>query len=144
MEPEMGPISTGLGEVFQYTIKSKTHSLTELRTMQDWMVAPRLRMVPGVNEVNSFGGFVKQIHVLVEPDKLLKYKLTLPDIIAALSENNANAGGGFIVKDWEQENIRSVGLFVSVQDIRDVVLHADDGTPVYLTDVAKVKDGAMT
>jgi len=144
VEPEMGPISTGLGEIFQYTIKSERHSLSELRTMQDWMIAPRLRMVPGVTEVNSFGGLVKQIHVLVEPDKLLKYRLTLPDIIAALSENNANAGGSFIVKDWEQENIRSVGLFGSVQDIRDVVLHADDGTPVYLTDVAEVADGAMT
>ncbi|MFO8070888.1 MAG: CusA/CzcA family heavy metal efflux RND transporter [Polyangia bacterium] len=144
VEPEMGPISTGLGEIFQYTITSDRHSLTELRCMQDWMVAPRLRMVPGVNEVNSFGGHVKQIHVLVEPDKLLEYELTLPDIVAALSENNANAGGSFIVKDWEQENIRSVGLFGSVQDVRDVVLHADDGTPVYLTDVAEVTEGAMT
>ncbi|MDJ0765640.1 MAG: CusA/CzcA family heavy metal efflux RND transporter [Myxococcota bacterium] len=144
VEPELGPISTGLGEVFQYTIKSDRHSLSELRTMQDWMVAPRLRMLPGVNEVNSFGGRVKQVHVRVDPDKLLKYKLTLPEIVAALSENNANAGGSFIVKDWEQENIRSVGLFGSIQDIRDVVLQADDGTPVYLTEVAEIADGAMT
>ena len=144
VEPRMGPISTGLGEVFQYTVRSDRHSLTELRTMQDWLVAPRLRMVPGVNEVNSFGGLVRQIHVLVEPDKLLKYRLALPDVVAALAENNANAGGSFIVKEWEQENIRSVGLFGSVQDIRDVVLHADDGTPVYLTDVARVTEGAMT
>ena len=144
VEPEMGPISTGLGEVFQYTLKSDRHNLTELRTLQDWMVAPRLRMVPGVNEVNSFGGLVRQIHVLVDPDKLLKYKLTLPEIVAALAENNANAGGRFIVKDWEQENIRSVGLFGAVQDIRDVVLHAEDGTPVYVTDVADVVEGAMT
>jgi cobalt-zinc-cadmium resistance protein CzcA len=144
VEPEMGPISTGLGEVFQYSIKSDRHSLSELRTMQDWMVAPRLRMVPGVNEVNSFGGLVRQVHVLVDPDKLLKYERTLPDIVAALSENNANAGGGFIVKHWEQENIRSVGLFGSVEDVRDVVLHAEDGTPVYLTDVAEVTEGAMT
>jgi heavy metal efflux system protein len=144
VEPEMGPISTGLGEIFQYSIKSDRHTLTELRTMQDWMVAPRLRMLAGVNEVNSFGGLVRQVHVLVEPDKLLKYKLTLPDIIEALAENNANAGGSFIVKDWEQENVRSVGLFGSVQDIRDVVLLADDGTPVYVTDVAEVVEGAMT
>ncbi len=144
VEPGMGPISTGLGEVFQYTIESDRHSLAELRTMQDWMVAPRLRMVPGVNEVNSFGGLVRQVHVLVDPDKLLEYELTLPEIVAALAENNANAGGGFIVKEWEQENIRSVGLFGSVQDIREVVLHATDGTPVYLTDVAEVTEGAMT
>ncbi|MCP4602443.1 MAG: efflux RND transporter permease subunit [Proteobacteria bacterium] len=144
VEPEMGPISTGLGEVFQYTLKSDMHSLTELRTMQDWMVAPRLRMLPGVNEVNSMGGLVRQVHVLVDPRKLLKYSLTLPDVINALSENNANAGGSFIVKEWEQENVRSVGLFGSVQDIRDVVLRSEDGTPIYLTEVAEVVDGAMT
>ena len=144
VEPEMGPISTGLGEIFQYTIKSDKHSLTELRTMQDWLIAPRLRMVSGVNEVNSFGGFVRQVHVLVNPDRLLKYNLTLPDVIEAIAKNNANAGGGFIVKDWEQENIRSVGLFGDMQDIRDVVLHAEDGTPVYVTDVAKVTEGTMT
>ena len=144
VEPEMGPISSGLGEIFQYSISSQAHDLTELRTMQDWLIAPRLRMVAGVNEVNSFGGLVRQVHVLVDPDKLLKYGLTLPEIVAALSENNANAGGSFIVKEWEQENIRSVGLFSSNQDIRDVVLHADDGAPVYLTDVAEVTEGAMT
>ena len=144
VEPEMGPISTGLGEVFQYSLKSESHSLTELRTLQDWMIAPRLRMIPGVNEVNSFGGLVRQIHVLVDPNKLLKYRLTLPDIVEALSENNENAGGSFIVKEWEQENIRSVGLFGSVQDIRDVVLEAEDGTPIYVTDVADVVEGAMT
>lgn len=144
IEPELGPISTGLGEVFQYTLRSERHSLTELRTMQDWLVAPRLRMVPGVNEVNSFGGLVRQIHVLVDPDKLLEHKLTLPQIVAALAENNANAGGGFVVKEWEQENIRSVGLFGSTQDVRDVVLREEDGTPLYLTDVADVVEGAMT
>lgn len=144
VEPEMGPISTGLGEIFQYTIKSDHHSLMELRTMQDWMVAPRLRMVQGVNEVNSFGGLVRQVHVLVDPDLLLKYQLALPEIVSALADNNANAGGSFIVKDWEQENIRSVGLFGSVQDIRDVVLRAEDGTPIFLTDVATVSEGAMT
>lgn len=144
VEPEMGPISTGLGEIFQYIIKSDRHNLSELRTMQDWMVAPRLRMVKGVNEVNSFGGFVRQIHVLVNPDMLLKYGLTLPEITSALAENNSNAGGSFIIKDWEQENIRSVGLFGSKQDISDVVIHADDGTPVYLTDVADIVEGAMT
>ncbi|MCP4676687.1 MAG: efflux RND transporter permease subunit [Deltaproteobacteria bacterium] len=144
MDPEMGPISTGLGEVFQYTLGSDRHSLTELRTMQDWMIAPRLRMIPGVNEVNSFGGLVRQVHVLVDPDKLLKFKLTLPDIVAALSENNSNAGGSFIVKDWEQENIRTVGLFGSVQDIRHVVLQAGGGTPVYIADVAEIQEGFMT
>jgi cobalt-zinc-cadmium resistance protein CzcA len=144
VEPKLGPISTGLGEVFQYTLSSDRHSLAELRTMQDWMIAPRLRNVRGVNEVNSFGGLVRQVHVLVDPDKLLKYRLTLQEVVAALAENNANAGGGFIVKGWEQENLRSVGLFGSVQDIRDVVLRAQDGTPVHVADVAEVDEGAMT
>ena len=144
VEPEMGPISTGLGEVYQYTLKSDQHSLTELRTFQDWMVAPRLRTIPGVNEVNSFGGLVRQVHVLVEPDRLLKYKLTLGDIVEALASNNANAGGNFIIKDWEQENIRSIGLFGSEKDIADVVLEAEDGTPIYLADVAEITEGHMT
>ncbi len=140
----MGPISTGLGEVYQYTLESDQHSLTELRTFQDWMVAPRLRTIPGVNEVNSFGGLVRQVHVLVEPDRLLKYKLTLGDIVEALASNNANAGGNFIIKDWEQENIRSIGLFGSEKDIADVVLQAEDGTPIYLADVAEITEGHMT
>lgn len=144
VEPEMGPISTGLGEIFQYTIQSDTHSLTELRSMQDWIVAPRLRMIKGVNEVNSFGGRVRQIHVLVDPDKLLKYRLTLQQIVETLAENNANAGGSFIVKNWEQENVRTVGLFGSTEDIRDVVIHAHAGAPVFLTDVADIEEGAMT
>jgi cobalt-zinc-cadmium resistance protein CzcA len=144
IEPEMGPISTGLGEVLQYTLESDQHDLTELRTIQDWMVAPRLRTIPGINEVNSFGGRVKQVHVLIDPDNLLKYGFTVGDVVEALAANNANAGGGFIVKEWEQENVRSVGLFGSVQDIRQVVLHAEDGTPVYLADVAEVTPGHMT
>ena len=144
IEPELGPISTGLGEVFQYTLESDKHSLTELRTIQDWMVAPRLRTIPGINEVNSFGGMVRQVHVLVDPDRLLKYKLDLNQIVEAIAANNANAGGNFIIKDWEQENIRSVGLFGSVSDISDVVLEAEDGTPVYLSDVAEITEGHMT
>jgi heavy metal efflux system protein len=144
VEPEMGPISTGLGEIFQYTLESDKHSLTELRTLQDWLIAPRLRTIPGVNEVNSFGGFVRQIHVLVDQDKLLKYDLTLSEIVESLAANNANAGGSFIVKNWEQENLRSAGLFRSPEDIRNVVLHAENGTPIYLSDVAEITEGNMT
>jgi heavy metal efflux system protein len=144
VEPEMGPISTGLGEVYQYALRSETHDLTQLRTMQDWLVAPRLRTIPGVNEVNSFGGRVRQVHVLVDPDRLVKFKLTLGEVVEALAANNANAGGNFIVKDWEQENIRSVGLFGSAADIADVVLEAEDGTPIFLTDVAEIAEGHMT
>jgi cobalt-zinc-cadmium resistance protein CzcA len=144
VEPEMGPISTGLGEVYQYTLKSDRHDLTELRTMQDWLIAPRLRTIPGVNEINSFGGLVRQIHVLVDPEKLLKYNITLRDVVESVAASNANAGGNFIIKDWEQENIRGVGLLGSMQDVRDIVLQAEDGTPIYLPDVAEVTEGHMT
>ncbi|MFH1143414.1 MAG: efflux RND transporter permease subunit, partial [Candidatus Eisenbacteria bacterium] len=144
IEPELGPLSTGLGEIFQYTLASDRHDLTELRTAQDWMVAPRLRTLPGVNEVNSFGGRVRQIQVLVDPERLLEYDLGFQEVAAALAANNANAGGGFIVKDWEQEHLRSVGLFGSLADIQDVVLHSADGTPVYLANVATIVEGHMT
>ncbi|MBN2716726.1 MAG: efflux RND transporter permease subunit, partial [Deltaproteobacteria bacterium] len=138
IEPEMGPISTGLGEVLQYTLKSDTHSLTELRTIQDWIVAPRLRAVSGVNEVNSFGGMVRQLEVQVNPERLLKYNLTLHDVEDALQQNNANAGGGFIIKHWEQQNIRNLGLLGSPEDIANIVLRADDGIPVFISDIADV------
>lgn len=144
VEPEMGPISTGLGEVFQYTLTSDSHDLIQLRTIQDWMIAPRLRAIAGVNEINSFGGKVRQIHVLIDPDKLLKYDMSLRDVVESVAASNSNAGGGFIVKDWEQENIRSVGLLGSIEDVRDIVLLSDSGTPVYLSDVAAIEEGSMT
>jgi len=143
-EPEMGPISTGLGEIYQYTLESESASPMELRTLQDWVVAPQLRILPGVNEVNSFGGFVKQVHVLVDPPRLLQYGVTLPEILEALERNNANAGGNFIVRGWEQAYVRSVGLVQTLADIENIVLQAEDGTPVYLRDVARVEIGAET
>ena len=144
VEPEMGPISTGLGEIYQYTLESASRSPMELRTIQDWLVSPQLRSITGVNEVNSFGGFVKQYHVLVDPARLLKYKLTLPDVLAGIERNNANSGGSFLTRGWEQSYVRGVGLFQSISDIEDVVLHAKDGTPVYLKNVADVKIGPQT
>jgi cobalt-zinc-cadmium resistance protein CzcA len=143
-EPEMGPISTGLGEIYQYTLESDTHTPMELRTMQDWIIAPQLRSLPGVNEVNSFGGFVKQYQVLVNPNQLLKYGLTLHEVMEAIENNNANAGGNFLIQGWEQSYIRSVGLIKDISDIQNIVLEAEDGTPVYLKDVAAVQLGAET
>jgi cobalt-zinc-cadmium resistance protein CzcA len=143
-EPEMGPISTGLGEIYQYTLESDTRSPMELRTIQDWIIAPQLRGLHGVNEVNSFGGRVKQYHVLVEPSKLLKYGVTLNGVIEAIEENNANAGGNFLVKGWEQSYVRSVGLIQTIADIENIVLEAEDGTPIYLKDIATVQLGPMT
>jgi cobalt-zinc-cadmium resistance protein CzcA len=144
VEPELGPISTGLGEIFQYTLESETLSPMELRGIQDFLVAPQLRPIPGVNEVNSFGGFVKQYHVLVKPDALLKYGLGLRDIVEALERNNANAAGGFIVRGWEQTYIRGLGQFGGIQDIREVVLKVAEGTPVHVHDVAEVVVGPQS
>ncbi len=144
VEPEMGPISTGLGEIYQYTLESDRRSAMELRTLQDWYIAPQLRPLAGVNEVNSFGGFVKQYHVLVDPARLLKYRLAIQDVLDGLQKNNANAGGNFITKGWEQAYVRSVGMIQTIQDIEDIVLHTKDGPAVFLKDVAEVKIGAQT
>jgi cobalt-zinc-cadmium resistance protein CzcA len=143
-EPEMGPISTGLGEIYQYTLESDAHTPMELRTIQDWYIAPQLRTIPGVNEVNSFGGFVKQYHVLVDQNRLLKYGIALTDVLEAIERNNANAGGNFLVRDWEQAYVRSLGLIQGIEDIENIVLHAKDGAPVFVRDVATVKIGPET
>jgi heavy metal efflux system protein len=140
--PELGPISTGLGEIFQYTLESERHSPMELRTLQDWIVAPLLKPVAGVNEVNSFGGEVKQYQVLVHPDRLVKYGLSIRDVTDALERSNGNAGGGVLVSGWEQTYLRGVGLLRDIPDIERVVLKAQDGTPVYVRDIADVEIGA--
>ena len=150
VDPELGPISTGLGEILQYTVESSKHDPTELRTIQDWLIAPRLKPISGVNEVNSFGGCVKQYQVLIAPEKLLKYELTASEVVEALERNNANAAGGIIVRGWEQFYLRGVGLLKDIPDIENIVLKAKDGTPIYLRDVAEViigsepRQGAVT
>lgn len=142
VEPELGPISTGLGEIFQYTLESDHLSPTDLRTLQDWVVAPRLKPIRGVTEVNSFGGFVKQYQVLVRPDWLIKYGLTMADVVEAIEKNNANAGGGVLVRDWEQVYLRGVGLLRDLPDLERIALKAHDGAPVTVRDVADVVIGA--
>ncbi len=140
--PEMGPISTGLGEIFQYTVESPKQNLTELRTLQDWVVKPQLRTVPGVAEVNTFGGFEKQYQILVRPEALVKYDLTLRQVFETVASNNVNKGGGYIVKAAEQFLIRGVGQVQSIDQIRNIVLASRDGTPVRVQDVADVEIGA--
>ncbi|HET7753600.1 MAG TPA: CusA/CzcA family heavy metal efflux RND transporter [Anaeromyxobacteraceae bacterium] len=142
VDPELGPTSTGLGEIFQYTVEGEGFSPGELRTLQDWVVAPLLRPVPGVNEVNSFGGEVKQYQVLVHPDRLVKYGLTVRQVAEALEQSNGNAAGGVVVSGWEQTYLRGVGLMRGIPDIERVVLGAHDGSPVYVRDVADVVVGA--
>ena len=137
-EPAMGPISTGLGEIYQYCLNGDGYSPTELRTIQDWMVRPQLRGVPGVAEVNSIGGYEKQYQVAPDPGKLTSYGLTFRDVIQALSANNANVGGAFIEHQGEQYLIRGVGLVQSVADVEDIVLATRGGVPVRVRDVAWV------
>src|SRR5262245_30866784 len=109
-DPEMGPVTTGMGEIYQYFLESDSLDLMGLRTIQDWIIKPRLRTVPGVTEVNSFGGEVKQYQVLVDPDRLLQYGLSLSDVFTAIEKNSAVAGGNFLEHSSEQFIIRGIGL----------------------------------
>jgi len=147
--PVLGPVSTGLGEVYQYTL-DKTNDgkkalsvaeLTERRAIQDWIVRPLLRGIPGVAEINSQGGYVKQYQALVNPDRMSHYGLKLNDVYSALARNNANSGGGILPRNAEQYLIRGVGLIQNLDDIRNIVLKEQEGVPVYMRDVAEVQLG---
>ncbi len=140
--PQLGPIATGLGEVFHYVVRSTdtNRTPTELRTLQDWVVKPQLRKVPGVAEVNTWGGFEKQFHVVVETDRLIKYRLTFEELVEALQANNQNVGGGQIVRGGESLLVHGVGLTTNVQEIANIVITSHDGTPVRVQDVANVQE----
>jgi cobalt-zinc-cadmium resistance protein CzcA len=141
VEPSMGPISTGLGEIFMFTVENKpgaTHTPTDLRTVQDWIVRPQLRQVPGVTEVNTIGGYEKQFHVTPDPQKLVRFQLTLRDVLDALARNNANVGAGYIERNGEQYLIRSPGQIATLDDIRQIVVAHRDGVPIAIADVADV------
>jgi cobalt-zinc-cadmium resistance protein CzcA len=142
-DPELGPISTGLGEIYQYTLEGQKgkYTLTDLRTIQDWTIKPLLRTVSGVTEVNSFGGFVKQYQVIVDPDKLLKYKISLKQVFEALQNNNATAPANFIVKGKEQIIARSIGLLTSIENIGDIIVATSETAPIYLKDIASIQIG---
>ena len=113
----------------------------ELRTIQDWLIKSNLQTVPGVTEVLSIGGEVKQFHILVRPDDLLRYNLTLDEIVETVKANNANVGAQFIVKNSEEYIVRSVGLAEKISDLERIVLKSEDGTPVYLNQIADVTIG---
>lgn len=140
----LGPITTGLGEVFQYTLISqdKKYDATELRTIQDYIVRPLLRTVPGVTEVNSFGGLVKEYQVVVKPERLTSFNISLQQIFEALEKNNANASGNFIEHQSEQYMVRGLGLVRDVRDIENIIVATHGHTPVYVRDLAGVKIGA--
>ncbi|MFZ2642069.1 MAG: CusA/CzcA family heavy metal efflux RND transporter [Verrucomicrobiia bacterium] len=139
--PQLGPISTGLGEVFHYVVRSTDpkRTLTELREIQDWVVKPQLRKVRGVAEVNTWGGFEKQFHVITEPQRLVKYGLTLEQLVEALETNNQNVGGGQVVRGGESLLVHGLGLTTNVEEIANIVITAHDGVPVRVRDVAEVK-----
>ncbi|MFO0202862.1 MAG: efflux RND transporter permease subunit, partial [Alphaproteobacteria bacterium] len=146
-DPEMGPIATGMSEIYQFEVRSKPgfeHSLMELRTLLDWQIAYRLRGVPGVTEVNTFGGELKTYEVQVDPNRLLSFSIPLSRVFHALQDNNANAGGGYIMKGSEQQLIRGEGLISSLDDVRNIVLDSrSDGTPIRISDVAEVRFAPM-
>jgi len=149
-DAQLAPLTTALGEVYQYAVTDapgddRTYTARELRTMQDWILAPELRTIPGVVETNSLGGYIKQYHVRFDPEQLVNYGLTLDEAYAALRNSNQNAGGQYIVRNDQQYVVRGVGLLGAegdvMGDIRNTVITTRDGTPVLVDDVGKVKLG---
>jgi heavy metal efflux system protein len=147
IEPTMGPIATGLGEIFMYTLAVKPgalnengepYSLQDLRTLQDWVVKPQLRNVPGVVEVNTIGGFEKQFHVIPDSKKLLAYGLSLPDVSEALIKNNENVGAGYLEKNGEQYLIRTPGQVKNLEELSKIVIKSRNGQPIFIGDVAEI------
>ncbi len=141
--PRMGPLTTGLGEVYQFTVSGEGYSPMELRTLLEWDIGRRLRSVPGVVEVNIWGGREKQFQVMVDPQRLLAVKLSLQDVFEALERNNALAGGGYIVHEREQFLIRGEAMVHGVTDLEKILVkHTASGIPIFIRDVALVKVGA--
>jgi cobalt-zinc-cadmium resistance protein CzcA len=149
-ETAMGPVSTGLGEIYMFAVEAKPgaknadgqpYSATELRTIQDWIIKPQLRTVPGIVEVNTIGGFEKQFHVLPDPARMMAYKLSFRDVMTALAANNANVGAGYIERNGEQYLVRTPGQLATVEDIRNVVIGTRQGVPILVSDVAAVQQG---
>ncbi|MCZ6632376.1 MAG: CusA/CzcA family heavy metal efflux RND transporter [bacterium] len=142
-DPAMGPISTGMGLVLFYYLEDETGnwSLEELRTIQDWLVKFHLQTVPGVTEVLGIGGYEKQFHVVISPNALLRYDVTINEVIEKIRANNLNVGAQFIEKDAEEYIVRSVGLASTIEDLQNIVIKAEDGRPTYLKHLAEIKVG---
>jgi cobalt-zinc-cadmium resistance protein CzcA len=150
LEPTLGPIATGLGEIFMFTVEAEDgarapggspYTPMDLRTVQDWVIKPQLRNVPGVTEVNTIGGYEKQFHVTPRPEKLIAYGLGFRDLMEALARNNANVGAGYIERNGEQYLIRAPGQVADLDDIRRIVVGHDAGVPIHVQDVADVLIG---
>ncbi|WP_369302520.1 CusA/CzcA family heavy metal efflux RND transporter [Pseudomonas sp. N2-5-1-1] len=150
IETAMGPISTGLGEIFLWTVEAEDGALkedgtpyspTDLRVIQDWIIKPQLRNVPGVAEINTIGGFAKEYQIAPDPKRLAAYNLTLTDLVTALERNNANVGAGYIERSGEQLLIRAPGQVASIDDIANIVITTSGGTPIRVRNVAQVDIG---
>jgi len=141
--PQMGPISTGMGLILFYYLEDTTgqYSLTELRTIQDWLIKYQLQTVPGVTEVLGIGGWEKQYHVVLDPGALLRYDITVKDLIEKVKANNLNVGAQFIEKNAEEFIVRSVGLASNIEDLENIILKSEDGIPVYLKQIADIQIG---
>jgi len=150
IEPEMGPVATGLGEIFHYSVHAdakarqpngEPYDAMALRTLQDWVIRPQLRLVPGVTEVNTIGGYEKQFHITPDPSALLAYGVTFADLASALERNNANIGAGYIEKNGEQYLIRAPGQVADIPAIKKIIVTRKDGLPVLVGDLAGVALG---
>jgi len=150
LDPEMGPISTGLGEIFMYTVEAEPnarkpdgtpYTATDLRTLQDWVIRPQLRTTPGVTEVNTIGGFERQIHITPDPAQLVTLGFTLNDVVAAVMRNNQNIGAGYIERNGQQFLVRVPGQLANLDAIGNIVLDRRDGVPIRVRDVASVGEG---
>ena len=141
--PQLGPVATGLGEVFHYLVEGdQRHSLTDVTTANNWIIKPQLRTVPGVAEVNTWGGFEKQFQVLIDPDLLSKYNLSFPDIFEALEKNNRNAGGGTMpAREGESYLLHGIGRVKNISEIENILIESEDGVPIRIRDVAEVVIG---
>jgi cobalt-zinc-cadmium resistance protein CzcA len=159
IEPELGPIATGLGEIYMFTVESEPGAVgadgrlidsTDLRTLQDWVIKPQLRTVPGVTEVNSIGGYVKQVHVTPRPELLIAHGLTFRDLLDSIARNNLGTGAGYIERNGEQYLVRAPGQISDLDDVRRIVVGRSGGVPIRISDVAEVglgrelRNGAAT
>ena len=151
IEPSLGPVATGLGEIFMYTVEAdgtsndpngRPWTATALRTLQDWVVRPQLRNLKGVTDVNTVGGYVRQLHITPSPTKLLAYDLTLRDVIDAVARNNANVGAGYIERSGEQYLIRVPGQVADLDALRQIVVATRDGLPLRIDDIAEIEEGS--
>ena len=143
IQPVLGPMATAFGEVYQYTLENKNESLMDVKTYQDWTLRNALRSVPGVSEVNAWGGQTKQYSIDVDPDALRRYGITVHDVIQRVSENNSNFGGGYIEHAGEQYTVRGIGRTTDLADLQNIALLSRNGVPILATNVATVTDAPL-